>query len=271
MKARYSQRRRLRVAILLTDSDLADLIPMADAIALTEQYYLDNGDGQARYHSPTRLKIPAGSLRITSGALLADHVMGARVGPASGLRGDTTVMSLFDTESGRLLAVLAYPYSVLRTGANIGLAVKWLTPPDAATVALIGTGRNARSLLRGIAAVRPVKSAAVYSRQPDKRARFADEVAAEFDGIEVRAAGSSADAAAGAQIVVCATNSAVPVLERTRWGRTRSSPRWAARLSCPLSCCSAQPRSSLPRGRRSASTTTTTPTARTLPPGCWSA
>ena len=200
------------MAILLTDSDVADLISMADAIALTEKYYRVNDEGQARYHTPTRLKIPSGSLRITSGALLADHVMGARVGPASGLHGDVSVMNLFDTDTGRLLAVLAYPYSVLRTGANIGLAVKWLSSADASTVALIGTGRNARSLLRGIAAVRQVKSVAVYSRHADKRALFARDVAAEFGDVEVRAASSSADAVAGARIVVCATNSAVPVL-----------------------------------------------------------
>jgi ornithine cyclodeaminase len=185
---------------------------MADAIEVTERYYLSNPDGQARYHSPVRLRIPAGSLRITAGALLADHIMGARVGPASGLRGDTTVMNLFDADTGRLLAVMAHPYGVLRTGATVGLAAKWLAPAGASAVAVIGTGRNALSLLRGVAAVRPVKSVTVYSRQADKRARFADEVAAEFAGVDVRAAGSSADAAAEAQVVVCATNSAVPVL-----------------------------------------------------------
>ena len=83
---------------------------------------------------------------------------------------------------------------------------------DTSTVALIGTGRNARSLLRGIVAVRPVKRVAVYSRQAAKRDQFARDAAAELDGIEVRAAASSADAAAGAEIVVCATDSAVPVL-----------------------------------------------------------
>jgi alanine dehydrogenase len=200
------------MAILLTDSDVADLISMADAIALTEDYYRVNAEGQARYHTPARLKIPAGSLRITAGALLADHVMGARVGPASGLRGDTAVMILFDTDTGRLLAVLGYPFSVLRTGATIGLAAKWLAPDDASAVALIGTGRNARSLLHGIAAVRPVKRVAVYSRRADKRDQFARDAAAELGGIEVRAASSSADATDGAEIVVCATDSAVPVL-----------------------------------------------------------
>jgi ornithine cyclodeaminase len=200
------------VAVLLTDSDVADLISMGDAIALTEEYYRSNPDGKVRHHTPTRVKIPAGSLRITAGALLADHVMGARVGPASGLRGDTTVMNLFDSDTGRLLAVMSYSYGVLRTGANIGLAAKWLSPADASAVALIGTGRNARSLLRGIAEVRPVKRVAVYSRQASKRAKFATDLAAELGGVEVRAAGSSADAAAGADIVVCATNSAVPVL-----------------------------------------------------------
>jgi alanine dehydrogenase len=206
------------VAILLADSDLADLISMADAIALTEEFYRVNAGGQARYHNPVRVRVPAGSLRITAGALLADHVMGARVGTASGLRGDTTVMTLFDSDTGQLLAVMSFPYTVLRTGANVGLAAKWLAPAEAGSVALIGAGRNARSLLRGIAAVRPVKDIAVYSRRPDERAAFAADLAEEFAGVAVRAADSSADAAAGAQIVLCATNSAVPVLSADEVG-----------------------------------------------------
>jgi ornithine cyclodeaminase/alanine dehydrogenase-like protein (mu-crystallin family) len=201
------------MAVLLTESDVADLICMSDAITLTEQYYLANAASLARYHSPVRLKIPNGSLRVTAGALLADQVMGARVGPASGLRGDATIMSLFDADSGVLLAVLGYPFSILRTGANVGLAAKWLSCPDSSSAALIGAGRNSLSLLRGIAEVLPVTRVTVYSRRAENREQFARDVAAEFGAIDVRVADSPANAVAGADMVVCATNSPVPVFD----------------------------------------------------------
>lgn len=200
------------MALVLGEADVSDLLTMSDAIAAIEAYYVQNRDGLARYHNPIRVKIPAGSLRITAGALLGDGVMGARVGPASGLTGDITLITLFDSNSGKLIAVMGYPYGTLRTGATVGLAAKWLSPTRAAAVALIGTGRNALSLLRGIAVSHPVDKVAVFSRTEANRDAFAEQVEAEFAAASVVSARSAAEAVSNADIVACATNSYEPVV-----------------------------------------------------------
>ena len=201
------------MAVLLTEADVVDLIDIGEAIQITETMYRDNAGDQTRYHTPVRVQVPSGSLRITTGALLADGVMGARVGSASGLRGDSTVSLLFDATSGDLLCVMSYPFSLLRTGANMALAVKWLAGGGPANVGMIGSGRNALGLLAGIAAVRPISALRVFSRSSDARERFAGQAAERLAIDAVTAVTTSRDAAAGADIVVCSTNSDVAVLE----------------------------------------------------------
>jgi ornithine cyclodeaminase/alanine dehydrogenase-like protein (mu-crystallin family) len=201
------------MAVLLTESDVVDLVDITEAIRITEAMYQRNADGATRHHTPIRVRIPAGSLRITTGALLGDAIMGARVGSASGLRGDSTVTLLFDSTSGDLLCLMAYPFSLYRTGANMALAVRWLTGGGPARIGLIGTGRNALGLLTGIAAVRPITALRVHSRRPESRARFAARAAGHLGLTDVADVPTGDDAVSGADIVVCSTNADGPVFD----------------------------------------------------------
>lgn len=115
------------------------------------------------------------------------------------------MISLFDQESGELLALLdANTITAWRTGATTAMAIDRMAPQGKARIAMLGSGAEARSHARAIAAVRPIESLAVYSPTPARREAFARLFADEL-GVPCRAAASARQAIEGASIVVGAT------------------------------------------------------------------
>lgn len=202
------------MAVLIPGGRTPVSLSLHDAIAATERLYSESDPSDRLGHAPMRLPIPRGSFRIVAGALLKDNVMGARFGSASGLAGDASPMALFDSTSGNLLAIMPSPNGILRTGATVGVATKWLSRPTSSTAAMLGTGRNALSCLLGMAAVRPLSDIRVFSRDADRREAFVAR-ARDLVAANVRAVGSSAEAVDGADIVTCVTNSDRPVFDPT--------------------------------------------------------
>jgi len=93
------------------------------------------------------------------------------------------------------------------------LATSLLARPDATEVAVIGTGVQARAHIQALAACRDLTGVRVAGREPGRARRFAADVAGSV-AVPVAAHDSVADALAGAGVVVTATTSAVPVLQR---------------------------------------------------------
>ena len=85
-------------------------------------------------------------------------------------------------------------------------ATDLLANPEAETLGVIGSGFQARTQVEAIRAVRPIKTVRVWSRDEEKRRKFAKECSAQ-------AVSTAEEAVRGAHIVVTATNSAEPVLE----------------------------------------------------------
>ena len=102
-----------------------------------------------------------------------------------------------------------------RSGAIGGVAVKMLARADADSVAIIGSGAQARTQLQAAAAVRKLKSVRIYSRTAEDRAHFAAEMGRKL-GLEIRSCESVEAAVQDVAIVVCATDSTQPVI-RAEW------------------------------------------------------
>ena len=58
-----------------------------------------------------------------------------------------------------------------------GVATKYLARPEAATVGLYGTGKQARTQLLAVCKVRTIKHVSVFSRNEDNRRAFCAEMA----------------------------------------------------------------------------------------------
>jgi ornithine cyclodeaminase/alanine dehydrogenase-like protein (mu-crystallin family) len=86
-----------------------------------------------------------------------------------------------------------------------------LARTNAKTAGIIGSGWQAEAQLEAIAVVRKLESATVYGRDAERREKFARGMTGRM-GFPVRAVGSCAEAARGADMICVATTASKPVL-----------------------------------------------------------
>jgi ornithine cyclodeaminase/alanine dehydrogenase-like protein (mu-crystallin family) len=124
------------------------------------------------------------------------------------------VIAAFDPATGEPLALLdGTAITAIRTGAAAALSVRLLARPDSTSLALLGSGVQARSHVRAIARVRPLAEIRVASRSRERAAALADELEKEL-GIPAHACAGYEDAVRGADLVAATTHSPQPVVER---------------------------------------------------------
>ena len=133
---------------------------------------------------------------------------------AHGLESHQGAVMLFSGETGQPLAVLdAGAVTAVRTAAVSALATRLLAGPEAADLAILGSGVQAASHIEALSCVRRLRRVRVASRDPERARAFAARHASLHE-FPVEAAGSAELAVRGADLVVTATSSAVPVLKR---------------------------------------------------------
>lgn len=144
-------------------------------------------------------------MRTLTGVLPGGSVMGTKQFCFPRSKSVRYVISLFDQESGELLALLdGRSVTALRTAATTAVAVDRLAPPGPAVIAMLGSGGEAHSHARAMAAIRPIREMRVFSPSAARREKFARDFSAELS-LPCRAVGSAHEAVAGASIVVGAT------------------------------------------------------------------
>ncbi len=135
---------------------------------------------------------------------------------ARGLPSHFATILLFDDQTGMLRAVMDGSHiTEVRTAAVSAVAVRHLARAPVRRMALFGSGAQARSHLRAIAAESPsIDEVRVWSPRADLSA-FVRELAPEVDATLVASPTPEA-AAREADLIVLVTASPQPVLER-RW------------------------------------------------------
>ncbi len=202
--------------IILKTDEVSSMLDMKKGIEITEQVLQELSRGHAKVHAPYHLAVPNGAIRVVSAALEETGTVGLRYGPAlnltppSGFRNHLCTLYRLD---GELLALIGYPFSQMRTGATVGAAVKHLTKPGPLKVAMIGTGMNALSLIEGVKVVREMTEIAIFSRDAERRSKFAQE-AAQATGLNIYPAKSMEEAIGHKDLVLTATNFRQPLFER---------------------------------------------------------
>jgi alanine dehydrogenase len=201
------------MTLLLKESDVQLLLTMPDTVACVEAAMKAHGLAQARNMSRERIKMPRGTLHILAGADLSAE-SGGYVGLkayTSFREGNRFLTLLYSSENGRLLALIESDYlGMMRTGAASGVATKHLARADADTLAIFGTGWQARGQVLAVDVVRPLKQVRVYSRSAENRQKFVTEIGKELQA-ELVACESPAEALDGASIVATATTARDPL------------------------------------------------------------
>jgi ornithine cyclodeaminase len=132
---------------------------------------------------------------------------------SSGLPVIHAVVLVLDAPTGRPRALMDGTWlTALRTGAVGGLAADLLARPDASVVALFGAGVQARTQLQALRCVRDIHEVRVVSRFGTS----ADHLVAELQGLSARRVDDPDEAVRGADVVITATSSSVPVFDGSR-------------------------------------------------------
>lgn len=207
--------------LVLSEDDVEQLLPMEECIDVMRKALVALARGEMYQPLRSVFRPPDGAGFI--GLMPAHRAAGPAAfglkainvipgNPARGLDAHQGAVLLSDGETGELLAVLnASPITAIRTAAVSAVATGALAREESRTLAIIGAGVQARAHLRAIAAVRRLERARIWSRTPASAERLAAEIEAPFP-IEVAA---SAEAAVrGADVIVTATSSPAPVLQR---------------------------------------------------------
>lgn len=128
--------------------------------------------------------------------------------------GAKAVLTLFDSDNADVLAVMEAAYlGSLRTAAISGLATKWMADPSADELAVIGSGRQALSQIKAVAAVRELRNIRVWSPTQKHREEFAQQVQ-EATNIVTTARSTLEDTVGGVPIVTLITRASEPFLRR---------------------------------------------------------
>ncbi|QZX99437.1 ornithine cyclodeaminase family protein [Halobaculum rubrum] len=201
--------------LFLTSEEVAGLADPAEYVDAVRDAYRQIGEGAP---AEPRTKLvndePPGFLTTYAAVLPETGVMGGYTYSAGfGARDAWFMTPLFDAESGEPLALLdgasMNPY---KTGAAGAVGVDALAREDASSVAVIGSGAQARGQLKATATVRDLETVWVYSPTKEHREAFAGDMNGEIDAA-VAAVASAAAAIEDADVVITATNAADPVFD----------------------------------------------------------
>jgi alanine dehydrogenase len=205
---------------LLTEADVRAVLTMDDLIETMASALKSFSLKQVE--QPVRTVIPVSGNDAFFGTMPAyarePAALGAKLvtvfgaNAAKGLHTHLASIVLLDPETGGLIALLDGRFiTEARTAAVSAVSSRLLARKTAASLAIIGSGVQARSHLEALGRVHRLRHVSVWSPTKERRDRFAAEAAGA--PCEVKAVNHAGEAIVGADLIVLATSSPAPVIE----------------------------------------------------------
>jgi ornithine cyclodeaminase/alanine dehydrogenase-like protein (mu-crystallin family) len=219
--------------LLIGPEEIRGIVTMCEAVEAVRLGFREWGENP-------ELNAPRRRIHIPSGVRVSVHQGGVPAAKATGLmthcewvkpmaeeqvypRLNHPVVVLYDAAEGELKAIIVgeitcseLPNNVavtgLRTAATSAVGTDLLARPDATSLALFGAAGQAKNHLLALMQVRKLSSVKVYSRNPDNRNKFADEMG-PVTNLNITPVASPEEAVRGVDIVLTATNSSIPVFD----------------------------------------------------------
>jgi ornithine cyclodeaminase/alanine dehydrogenase-like protein (mu-crystallin family) len=208
-------------AVEITERALCDLVSPAGVNAPRKRLNLHRAIGEANFD--TVLNIYAGG-SASYGAIGAQVALHRKAIAGNTQRrppfnpNQTELALIYDTDDGSLLGVMAHRprdftgVADLRTPATSLAGLDLFARKDARRVGIYGSGQQAWATFAGLCAMRKIESAKVFSPTRAHREGFARKIG-DKTGVAVRPVDSPELAAKDVDIILCMTNTNVPVID----------------------------------------------------------
>lgn len=211
----FEFRRSSDATPFLREEDIRPLLRLEDLIPAMERALIDFSAGHVIQPLRRIIPVPQHNGRMGSMPAVYGDVLGAKlvnVFPDNRSRDLPThqaLIVLFRAETGEPLAVMdGRLITELRTAAVSAVATRLLASPEASSLAIFGSGVQARAHFKALSLVRNFKDVRIWSRSSENAQALAEEIGGRATTAE--------EAARGADVVVTVTNSAEPIL-RGKW------------------------------------------------------
>src|SRR5918992_868176 len=219
--------------LLVSPHEVRGIVTMAEAVEAVRTGFREWGENP-------QLNAPRRRIHIPTGVRVSVHQGGVPAAGATGLmthcewvkplaehqeypRLNHPVIVLYDATEGELKAIIIgeitcaeLPNNIavtgLRTAATSAVGTDLLARPDATSIGIFGAAGQAKNHLLALMQVRKLKNVKVFSRNPENRKKFVDEMG-PVTGLDISPASSPEEAVKDVDIVLAATNSSVPVFD----------------------------------------------------------
>ena len=219
--------------LLVSPEEIRGVVTMSEAVEAVRLGFREWGENP-------QLNAPRRRIHIPTGVRVSVHQGGVPAAKATGLmthcewvkpmaeeqvypRLNHPVIVLYDSAEGELKGIIVgeitcaeLPHNIavtgLRTAATSAVGTDLLARPDASSLALFGAGGQAKNHLLALMQVRRLKNVKVYSRNPENRKKFIEEMG-PVTNLNITPVASPEEALRGVDIVLTATNSSVPVFD----------------------------------------------------------
>jgi len=175
--------------LLLSRSEVADLLSIEEYIAAVERVFRLYGEGKTQAPGILGVHAHDGGFHIKAGILDLDHPFFAAKINANfphnanrfGLPLIQGVIVLADAENGYPLAIMdSMEITVQRTGAATAVAAKYLARPDSKSVLVCGCGNQGRVSIQALSKIFSLEHVFAYDIDNIQARRFAKELSDEL-------------------------------------------------------------------------------------------
>lgn len=206
--------------LFINNEKIASLLPMNECIEVMEKMFCSLAAGECLQPLRNIMMLPdkSGVMGMMPGHSSKLDVMGIKVitvfhaNSETGLPSHQGIVILFDAKNGTPLMFFdALEITAIRTAAASAVATKVLSRKNSSTLAIIGSGEQAKRHIESILLVRNIKQVYLWSRNPQNAKELAEKTISKYS-IPVTTTATVKEAIMNADIVCTVTASKEPVV-----------------------------------------------------------
>ena len=199
--------------LLLSRSEVADLLSIEEYIAAVEQVFKLYGEGKTQPPGILGVHAHDGGFHIKAGILELDRsFFAAKINanfPQNAKRFSLPLIQgailLADAQNGYPLAIMdSMEITIQRTGAATAVAAKYLARPESKSILICGCGNQGRVSIQALSRIFSVEQVFAYDIDQSQAKRFANELS---NGLKIEATSNLGEAMKSSDICVTCTPS----------------------------------------------------------------